>query len=208
LERRSGLPLTALSAHTLLKIWVATEASRRFSADRQSGALELLLSTPLPVGSIVRGQTMALERQFALPICAVLLADFIFLLNMRNDGTWVLFWIAMMVVLVADVVTLSWVGMWRGLNSRRPNRAAALAVLQVMVLPWLVFGLTLTFIGLTGTFRNAFFNRAGPDFVILLGLGIALGIDALFGLPTRRQLLNDFRTVATTRFETKRPDGV
>ena len=36
---------TTILAHAVLKFWVVTEASRRFSLDRQSGALELLLLT-------------------------------------------------------------------------------------------------------------------------------------------------------------------
>jgi ABC-type transport system involved in cytochrome c biogenesis permease component len=150
---------TALIVHTVLKFWIASEATRRFSSDRQSGALELLLSTPLPVPSIVRGQTMALERQFALPIGLVLLADFIFLLSSRSDSTLVILWIALMVVLVADVVTLSWVGMWRGLNSRHPNRAAAATLLLVLVLPWALFLMFMTFVGVSGIARDIFIGR-------------------------------------------------
>jgi hypothetical protein len=198
---------TALIAHTLFKIWVVTEACRRFSADRQSGALELLLSTPLAVRSIVRGQTMALERQFAPPIGVVLIADVIFLANRRQDAFWVSFWIALMVIFVIDAVTLSWVGMWRGLNSRHPNRAAAVAILQIMVLPWLVFGLALTFLGISGSFRHSFWRDTGPEVLVLLGLGIFLALDAAFGLSARQRLLNEFRTVATTRFEARQMGG-
>src|SRR5882724_140819 len=50
---------TALIAHTVLKLWLATEACRRFVSDRKSGAFELLLSTPLTVGEILGGQLLA-----------------------------------------------------------------------------------------------------------------------------------------------------
>jgi len=45
----------ALSLHAVLKFWVAWEASRRFSEDRRNGTLELLVSTPLSVATLLRG---------------------------------------------------------------------------------------------------------------------------------------------------------
>ncbi|MGI8964648.1 MAG: ABC transporter permease, partial [Limisphaerales bacterium] len=47
---------TAICLHNILKYWLATEACYRFVTDRKSGAMELLLSTPLRVEEIVRGQ--------------------------------------------------------------------------------------------------------------------------------------------------------
>jgi hypothetical protein len=38
--------------HSILKYWVAAEACRRFTLDRRSGALELLVSTPMTVREI------------------------------------------------------------------------------------------------------------------------------------------------------------
>jgi hypothetical protein len=192
---------TALIVHTVLKFWLVSEAARRFSLDRQSGALELLLSAPLTVKEIVRGQVQALEKQFAGPAFVVLLADFIFLMADRNEKGWVYFMVTIMIVFVADLITLTWVGMWRGLNSRRPNRAAAAAIARILVLPWLLFGMVMILIGVFGSYRGRGWNDYSP---ILLGLAIAIGVDLLFGLPARQRLLGEFRTVATTRFEKKR----
>jgi hypothetical protein len=189
---------TAVLVHTALKFWVATEASRRFSLDRQSGALELLLSTPLPVKDIVRGQWLGLERQFVGPVFAVLLADFIFCLAGPDSTEMVIFWVVLMIVFVADLITLAWVGMWRGLNSRRPNRAAAAALVRVLVLPWMLFLLTLTLVGVWNLFRG-WDAPAGLWFALV----VALAVDAFFGLPARRRLLAQFREVATQRFEVR-----
>ena len=67
--------------HLMLSMWVASEACAVFPAARDSGALELLLSTPLSVPEILRGQMLSLERQFFSPAvivvalyCAALLA--------------------------------------------------------------------------------------------------------------------------------------
>jgi ABC-type transport system involved in cytochrome c biogenesis permease component len=193
---------TALIAHTVLKFWIATESSRRFSLDRQSGALELLLSTPMPVKDVVRGQVMGLERQFAAPVMVVLMADFAFLLASRQESGMVVLWVAGMVIFVADLVTLSWLRMWRGLNSRRPNRASAAALARVLMLPWLIFVIFTTVIGVSGGFDGGH-SIWTPTALVILWTVISLGVDALFGLPARTRLLTKFREVATQRFESR-----
>ena len=191
---------TAVVVHTVMKFWMVTEACRRFSSDRQSGALELLLSTPIMVKELVRGQILALERQFAGPLFVVLLMDFVFLLAGRHDSDLIVVWIAGMVILVADIVALAWVGMWRGLNSRRPNRAAAAALVRVLVLPWMIFLLLITL----GAWSDAFGRRMAHwdgKSAVYLWAAIALIVNASFAIPARRRLLGEFRTVATTRFD-------
>ena len=69
---------TALLLHGMLKGWVALEASRQLGTDRHNGALELLLCTPLDVPTILRGQWLAIVRQFAGPVCVVCVADLVF----------------------------------------------------------------------------------------------------------------------------------
>jgi ABC-type transport system involved in cytochrome c biogenesis permease component len=194
--------LTAIAAHTILKFAVVTEACRRFSFDRQSGALELLLSTPLPPREIIRGQVLGLEKLFAGPVLVVLLADFVFLLAERHGEGWIAMWSVGMIIFVADLFTLSWLGMWRGLNSRRPNRAAAAALLRVLVLPWILIALALTVLGLSRVrfFDHNFWELNGLQ---LLYLVVSLAVNALFGLPARRRLLTQFREVATQRFESR-----
>jgi ABC-type transport system involved in cytochrome c biogenesis permease component len=195
--------LTALIAHTLLRTWLVTEACRQFSLDRQSGALELLLSTPLPAREIVRGQVLGLEKQFAGPIFAVLLVDVVFLLaGPRNEG-WTALWLLGMIVFLADVFALAWMGMWRGLNSRRPNRAASAALLRVLVLPWILIGLIATAIEVLNLDRYLVGGNWGDYGFPLLYLVVSLGVDALFGLPARSRLLQRFREVATQRYETR-----
>jgi ABC-type transport system involved in multi-copper enzyme maturation permease subunit len=195
-----GYLWTAVIVHTVLKFWMVTESCRRFSSDRQSGALELLLSTPITVKELVRGQILALERQFAGPLFVVLLMDFVFLLAGRHDSDLLVVWIAGMVIFVADIVALAWVGMWRGLNSRRPNRAAAAAMVRVLVLPWMIFLLLLTLAAVTDAFGRRMGNWDGKSAVYLWAT-ISLLVNAYFAIPARRRLLKQFRSVATTRFD-------
>jgi len=41
--------------------------------------------------------------------------------------------------LLVDLLALSWVGMWLGLVQRKPNRAALLALIQILLVPYLLF---------------------------------------------------------------------
>ena len=77
--------LTGLLLNLLIKVWFALEAGRQLAEDRKQGALELLLSTPLTVQDILRGQLLALKRQFQGPVLAVLLVFGLFLIAGASD---------------------------------------------------------------------------------------------------------------------------
>ena len=193
---------TAFILHTALKLWLGSESSRRLAADRRSGALELLLSTPLKVYEILQGQLKALARQFAGPAFVVLLADFCFLMAaQQHEPDWYLFWLWIMGMLVADLVTLSWVGMWSGLRSRSINRASGEAVLCVLVVPWVVFLMFVTaclvFVALTRRFSA---NFTSPTFFFLTWFLIGIANDVFWGIWAAQKLLRDFRTAATERY--------
>src|SRR5262249_51807326 len=66
---------TAYAMHLVLKITMALEASRRMSEDRQSGALELLLVTPLGVRAILNGHRDAIKNLFRRPIATLRLVN-------------------------------------------------------------------------------------------------------------------------------------
>lgn len=190
--------ITALLVQTTMKFWVASEATRALSIERQSGALELLLATPLSIRDVIRGHILALERQFAAPVVAMLVADIIFILSGHHDSDARIVLGAFIAVFAADMVSLTWVGLWRGLNSSRPNRAAAVALLQLLVLPWVVFALLLTGAELG---RSTFHLESwGTKSVVGLALGVALIIDLAFALPARRRLRRDLRTMATQSY--------
>ena len=133
----------------------------------------------------------------------VLQADFVFLMAMRRDSWSIYVWVAGMVVFAADMVTLACVGMWRGLNSRRSNRAAASTMARILILPWVLFGVFSILIAVFGKFGSGAPPWWDEKFFLVLWVVIGLGIDLLFGLPARSRLLSEFRTVATTRFETR-----
>ena len=192
---------TAITLHSIIKIWLTTEACRRIALDRQSGALELLLSTPLRVPQILRGQEMALWRQFGWPSVAILLLDFVFLLLHRSDSDWVILCLIGMSVFVADLVTLAWVGMWLGVSSRQYNRAAGSAGVRVLVLPWLAYGLLNMFVVTLNWATNSseqFWTDS--KFQMFLWFALSLVNNLGFGLAARQRLLMDFRAMAAQRY--------
>ena len=202
-----------LIGHTLLKVWLTGESTRRFSEDRHSGAMELLLATPIRVADFVDGQRRALWRQFAGPAGAVLLADLALMgaggkyITPADDKTaWIFFWMATMTMLVWDLFTLSWVGMWMGVNSRSPGRAANAALARVCVLPWVLFGGWMTLLMLSRMGGRSG-SDIGPGFVICCWFLIGAVNNILLGLWARNSLLTQFREVATRSFETKPPSA-
>ena len=212
-EHRTWLEITcipfALCAHGILKVWLSGEASRRFSEDRRSGALELLLATPLSVETVIQGQRLALLRQFAWPTLLVLLADVALMVGgfsfvHSDQEAWVLLWLAGMGVLVWDLYALSWVSPWMGLNSRSPNRASMAALVRICLLPWLAFGALLAVYAILETLFGFRFNA--PDRLVVGGLiltwaGLSAAANLVFGVWARHCLKREFRVIATRRFD-------
>jgi ABC-type transport system involved in cytochrome c biogenesis permease component len=184
----------------LLKIWLAVEASRTFSEDRRGGGLELLLSTPLREQQIVRGQLLALWRQFALPAGAVLMANIAFLfIGMRKSanaderdallGTH----LVLGGFLVADLIALSWVGMWQGLIRRKPNRAALMALARILVLPPVISVVVICLMAINPP------PTWGGMFATCLSCWILIGLGAniFFGMEAANKLMGQFRAVVS-----------
>lgn len=144
--------LTVLAVHTLLRMWLAGEATLGLGPDRQSGALELILCTDLSVSEILQGRAEALRRHFFGPACFVLLMDLLLLslaLENANNREEVYGWLALygvlMLMLVLDLMALLWLGLWWGLICRQTTRAVLRSLALIFVLPWIlmVIGITL-----------------------------------------------------------------
>jgi len=207
---QSTYVLTGLLLNLLLKVWFALEAGRQLAEDRRQGALELLLSTPLTVPEILRGQLLALRRQFLGPTAVTLLVFFLFLMAAASDemllenpedrSFWVLSWTAAMVMLVADLAALYWEGMWNALTAKNPTSAAAWNLVRILVLPWVVLALGALLMTLAGPSAEE-----APVQKVFLGawLGVGLAVDLGFGAWARYHLLAQFRLAATRRYEAR-----
>ncbi len=198
--------VTSLVVNLMLKLWVASEAGRQFGQDRKMGSLELILSTPITVREIVRGQMLALYRQFLGPLITALVIEGIFLAatlraNQRdteNLPASLAVGVGIMATLVMDLLALSAVSMWVSLTAKNPNRTTSISVTRVLVLP-MVIGLAI-FIGLMllEAARSSF--EPGWKTFLLIWLGPKILADAVFGLRAWQRLHTEFREVAAQRY--------
>jgi ABC-type Na+ efflux pump permease subunit len=132
-DRQVALPMVWMTS-LFLQVWIVSEACTRLSEDRRSGALELLLSTPLSEREVVRGQWVALRRQFLGPLLVLLTLEFLLLRQSQPVG-WLL---AGMPLRLLEFAALGWVGMWLGLKLRSVTRAILGALGLVLLLPWVI----------------------------------------------------------------------
>jgi ABC-type Na+ efflux pump permease subunit len=161
---------TVILIHSFLKFWVISETSHRLVEDQRHGALELLLSTPLTAHDIVRGQRMALIRQFGRPVlvlCAVEVVVF--------HGAYPLAVIGpVQLMLVADLFTLLWVATRLSLSARNINEVVLKSLFFVLVLPWLAFWLTMPLV--EGIVRHWLVETWDPSFSQRVAYWFAIGI--------------------------------
>jgi ABC-type transport system involved in multi-copper enzyme maturation permease subunit len=210
--------IPALVLQSVVKIWLALAACRRFVEDRRSGALELILSTPLSERDIVRGQWSALIKQFRGPLIFVLCVDSLLLFfgwavshgDPQERLLFVLMLAAGIIVFVADVIALAWLSMWRGLKSRHSYIAWFWSVVQLLALPWVLFyiGLTVMFMLIylpqfmgagTVTRPNKWMERL-PQLMIGLWFIISMAMAALSAWWARRCLRKHFRYQVTLAY--------
>jgi hypothetical protein len=199
--------------HFAAKILIASESGRRFHQDRQSGALELLLATPLPVEDIVNGQREALRLQFQRALWLISIVNVLtFLTGMAiilvefsrmPAGAMNFLWrqIVMMsevflggaVLLWLDASALIWLGMWRGLTAKKYPRSVLAAWGQVMAPPWLA----LLFFVLIGPMMGGGVSEGTVNLFILLWFGVGAVVDVLSISWARQNLFSRLRSAVS-----------
>ncbi|MDB4745831.1 ABC transporter permease [Verrucomicrobia bacterium] len=194
---------TAFLVQLILKCWVGAEATTRFGDDRRSGALELLLCTPIRIRDIVSGHWQSFYWQFFWPVFFVLLIDVVFLLDPLTsrvafaDSTlffWVKIFVASMILFIIDLYALSWLGMWKGLSGRFVNRAIFSNLISVLALPWIAFILIAILVEET-SLRHLYGAR---DEEFFLGVWFVLGCasSVYWAYLGRRRLVGELRRLA------------
>ncbi len=196
---------TAVMVHSFFKCWVAMEASRRLGEDRQSGAMELLLCTPLSVKEILRGQWLALLRQFGGAVALVCALDFIFVAagfsQVGSDrDLWLGVWFAGITIFILDLVTIALVATWLSLRNRKSSQAGFSAIVRVCIVPWFAFAAFCAFAAmLEFVFRARLFNNWPGTVFLTVWFLLSVLNDLLLGLWALRNLSTNFRLVAGQR---------
>jgi hypothetical protein len=189
------------------------EASRRFGADRRSGALELLLCTPLSVKEILRGQWLALLRQFGAAVALVCAVDFVFLgLGLKHNtysqsarNSWIVLCLAGIFIFVFDLITLALLSMWGSLRARKASQAGITAIVRVCVVPWFLFGAFGAGVAILDEVFHIrpFRNMTNGHVLIGVWFGISFANNLLLGAWSLRNLNTQFRVVAMERLESR-----
>lgn len=210
--------ITSVLLHLVLKVWIASEAPRQFHDDRGSGAMELLLSTPLTVRELLHGRLLSLRRQFGGPVLLVLACDTLFLTgfmaeswgagnfisNTSEQVYWLIFWLLRMAFLVFDGLTLAWLGLWTGMTARG-RRPVLGALTRGLVLPWLgclaLFPLTLMAIK---SYSGPVVDQFMMPLLLTAWLLIGAGNNRYWIRHVRARLEPRFREFATERPDPRR----
>jgi hypothetical protein len=148
--RLFGVSVVSILFGLVLKVWVAWRACATLAEARQTGAVELLLATPLKVDEIIRGHWEALERFFRWPVVIALLAMMLpafeevlfkfYVTRSTNLPTVsMLGTLFNMATFILDLLAIAWVGMWMGLSQPRAIQAFAKTLVFVVVIPAFVF---------------------------------------------------------------------
>jgi ABC-type transport system involved in multi-copper enzyme maturation permease subunit len=206
--------MTAVLLHSFFKCWLAMEASRRLGLDRRSGALELILCTPLSVKEILRGQWLALLRQFGAAIALICVMDILFLAlgvkhsysaNDRNE--WIAMWLAGLGMFVLDLAALALLAMWMSLKNRKPTQAGLIAIVRVCIIPWALFGMFGAVVAILDEVFRIKVVSGSREGMFFLGVWFAIGFinSLLLALFSLRNLRAQFRACALDRSELRVP---
>lgn len=188
---------TFYALHLALKVVVAWDASRRFAEDRDSGALELLLCTPVAEHDIWRGWLIGLKRTYVGPLLTLGAIEFgLLVAGLTQDGWWFgqgiwgAAFAAGLLLFLTDLYTLSWMGLWQGLGSRNSTRACLRTMGWILLAPGALFLGGLGLVGLAG-------GRMGMQLEpFLLGwFGLGLMVDLAGCGYAMLKLNEEFRAV-------------
>jgi ABC-type transport system involved in cytochrome c biogenesis permease component len=141
--------LWSIFAHYVLCVWIAIQAPRRLADDKESGALELLLCTPIKPAEVVRGCMLILRRRFGRALLALLALDAFFGWAYVNGhgvpGSRLLttplpeLTLCALVVSPVQIYTLARIGLYQGLVKATSLRATFMVAWKVGLLPWVIW---------------------------------------------------------------------
>lgn len=188
------------------RIWLATMACRFFVEARRTGALELLLTTPLPDRVIRKGRRMALIRLFFWPVLAIACLHGWYLWESTRPYAqqpigapvfrqFSLITAGSLAGFVTDVLALSAVGAWFSLASRNVRMVVLKTFAWVILLPWAL-------LRLTGFYHQL--STLLPGFYLYLVPTITVGKNLAFLAWATHRTKKHFRAAASQTYRLRR----
>jgi hypothetical protein len=186
---------TAFALHLVGKYLAAVEATRQLGEDRRSGALELLLVTPLKETQILSGQRLALKRHSVrlkmLLVCvnlclcvAVLVHPRHMPIGSREQAGFVELFLGGIIMVFVDFNAIQTVGMWMALRARSQQRAILATLAALVLVPWMAMFL-LWVLAIAGTLR---LSEGGVSAIFALWFVGGIVIDLYFSAQARAGL--------------------
>jgi ABC-type transport system involved in multi-copper enzyme maturation permease subunit len=197
-----------------LRVWFVVKAAEHLADDRQTGAVELLLCTPLPPSSILAGQWKALRIQFGGPILAlVAIQSALAFYQYENwpgmNRSWLEFAVVQVLthgVFVLGFWAMGWCGMAMAAGGASVTKAAAGVFLRLVALPWIL--MTVTMILFMRFFAAAMSSGAGTGILRAYQIVPSILFAAIYialGGAARKKLLGHFRDMASGQVSRRRP---
>lgn len=130
------------------RVWIAAMACRFLLEMRRTGGLELMLTTPVPVRTLLRGHWRALRRLFFWPVLAISVLHVFYVVmswqagrSSFPGGYLSISQYAMdagqsLLKFLTDILALCWVGAWVSISSRKASLAILKTYALVILLPW------------------------------------------------------------------------
>jgi hypothetical protein len=195
--------LVVLSLHWMMKYWTAHSACTSLPSRRQSGELEILLTTPLDGDAILLGSTTAIKKSLLWPFLFVTAVDGILLvMGWRKMGLWNGLGFAVVMAFefiwfVGNLYSLTWVGLFMGM--RTPNYAKALGrtLFCILFLPWTVVALSCAGMGIAT--MGSSFSPAMIFVTVLVFLGALMLCNLGYTGWAVSELRDQFRILASSQ---------
>lgn len=194
-----------------IAILFALQATRFMVEARRTGALELLLVSPLSSREILAGQFRSLARIFALPILMILVGQLALSVYQMNAfggtpspataggpgaplaGLQMHPWVAQLMgfaIGLAGYASLAWVGLWMGLACRQVSIAVFATLAIAKVLPFLALAFA------QASLVSLVLGGRVPGWSVPVANGVlSLGLHLTLIAVARYQLLPDLRRI-------------
>lgn len=187
---------TASILQFLLYLWMAAHAARFFVDGIRSGALELILCTPVTPRAIVRAQWRLYLRTFWLPVFFLIGTEqlvhsqqWIHYTSNRMTAYLIAHQANSVIVFLSTVVAIGWFGMWMGLRNRKPHIAILKTFAFVFIIPGVGFIVLQILFGVYFMNSTSVFRQLVQPVTTCL---LWVAKDVAFVLWSRRQLARNF----------------